>query len=119
MQFVCNPEHISPRLKYTIDFIFTTLGFNVTIVSNKEIKNSNELVIGYLRNEDLQLYKKINLINIANFDQLNPHKNDQQLKMETSVPLLPPEICTTSPPGKMIQTSFIANPRGFAILISN
>jgi len=71
MQFVCNHEHISPRLKYTIDFIFSTLGFNVDIVSSKKFKKLDELIIGYLNIDELQLYKNINLINIANFDELN------------------------------------------------
>ena len=71
MQFVCNPEHISPRLKYTVDFIFTTLGFNVEILSTKKIKKSKELVIGYLKNENLHSFKNKNLINIANFEELN------------------------------------------------
>ena len=71
MQFICNPEHISSRLKYTVDFIFSTLGFNVEIVSTKKFKSSDALVIGYLNNEDLHLFKNINLINIANFNQLN------------------------------------------------
>ena len=71
MQFLCNSENISPRLKYTVDFIFTTLGFNVEIISTTKFKKSNKLVIGYLSNDDLRLFKNINLINIANFDELN------------------------------------------------
>ena len=71
MQFLCTPENISPRLKYTVDFIFTTIGFNVEIISTSKFKKSNELVIGYLKNDELKSFNNINLINIANYDELN------------------------------------------------
>jgi len=71
MQFLCNPEHNSPRLKYIVDFIFTTLGFNVEIISTTKFKKSKELAIGYLKNDELNSFKNINLINIANFEELN------------------------------------------------
>jgi peptidoglycan/xylan/chitin deacetylase (PgdA/CDA1 family) len=71
MQFLCNPGNISPRVKYTVNFIFSTLGFNVELISITKLKKSKELVIGYLSNEELQSFKNINLINIANFNELN------------------------------------------------
>lgn len=71
MQFLCNQQYISPRLKYTVEFIFTILGFNADITSTSKFKKTNELVIGYLKNEDLHSFKNVNLINIPNYDELN------------------------------------------------
>ena len=71
MQFLCNPENITPRLKYTVDFIFSTIGFSIEIISTKMFKKSKDLVVGYLNQKEIQSLKNINLINITNFDELN------------------------------------------------
>ena len=75
MQFLCNQEQITPRLEYTVDFIFSTLGFNIDIISTQKFKDVQDLVVGYLNQNDLKSFKEANLINIPNFDELYQLEN--------------------------------------------
>ncbi|MCK5033531.1 MAG: hypothetical protein KAS18_07850, partial [Calditrichia bacterium] len=75
MQFLCNQEQITPRLEYTVDFIFSTLGFNIDIISTQKFKDVQDLVVGYLNQNDLKSFKEANLINIPNLDELYQLEN--------------------------------------------
>jgi hypothetical protein len=75
MQFLCNPENITPRLKYSVDFIFNTQGFNIEIISSKKLIKSNDLIIGYMNKKELEPFNNLDLINIPNFNELYQLEN--------------------------------------------
>lgn len=67
---LCEPEQISPRLEYTLDFIFNTIGYNWKMVSFKDSLAENEVIVGYLPVEKSLDYLDFNIINIPNFNLL-------------------------------------------------
>lgn len=70
MKFLCNDNNITPRLKYTVDFIFSTLGFTFEIIPLNKFRKTSDLVFGYLNQDEIDSFRNENIINIFNSNEL-------------------------------------------------